>query len=259
MGQISKSLDGVKAKRRHWVSLVLFDQSGQQVHPKTASKPFAKTLLTTLTQEVSSNGKIYGLMTLRFDPKPGIQKQINNAKILNIIVLAILILTFFAMNIFLDRLIRRPMIKLADFADRIAKGSYQTSLSITSGDEVGSLGRSLETMRQKIFQREVTMNHYAEIQNTIRFIQSKFISEQGSSHVFLELQCRILKLTKCEAGFIGEMNQNDNKSLLLKALSLTNFSNIHASNQVGIEALPDSNYMPELESLLGSVDVSPKP
>jgi diguanylate cyclase (GGDEF)-like protein/PAS domain S-box-containing protein len=253
IAHISTSMDDAKAKRRHWASLVLFDKLGKQVYPDASLNSLEDKSLTTISHEISSDGKIHGLMTLQFDPRPGIEKQISHAQKLHYAVLAVLVLTFLAMITFLDKLIRRPLVKLVDFADHIARGNYQTQLSVVSGDEVGSLGKSLETMRQKIHQRDLAMIHYAEIQNTIRFIQSKFISDQDSNHVFLELQCRILALTKSDAGLIGEINQNDDKSLLLKALSLNNISNIHASNQIGIQALPESDHMPELETLLGKV------
>lgn len=250
---IAISMEDASNKRKHWATLILFDKSGKQVYPAEPSKASKNSNLTVINYEISSEGVIHGLMTLHFDPKPGIANQISHAKTLQYAVLAVLILTFFAMIIFLDRHIRRPLVKLVNFADHIAKGNYQTGLSITSGDEVGKLSRSLETMRQKIHQRDVDMSHYAEIQNTIRFIQSKFISDQDSSHVFLELQYRILALTKSDAGLIGEINKKNDKSLILKALSLKNISNIYASNQINTQDLPESDHMPELETLLGKV------
>lgn len=258
VAHIATSMNDAKSKRQHWSSLVLFNQSGKQIYPSTPQASADSANLTTISHEISSDGKIHGLMTLQFNPKPGIAKQVGLAQKLHYAILAVLVLTFFAMSTFLDKLIRRPLVKLVGFADHIARGNYQTELSVVSGDEVGSLGKSLETMRQKIHQRDLAMNHYAEIQNTIRFIQSKFISDQDSNHVFLELQCRILTLTKSDAGLIGEINQKNDKSLLLKALSLNNVSNIHASNQISIQALPKSDHMPELETLLGKVITSGK-
>ena len=251
MNHINISLNQAVAKRDNWESINLFDRSGLQVYPSTPLNAPLSTTLKMVNHSITSNGKAYGSMTLHFDPYQGIEKQISYGHFLQYAVLATLILTFVTMSVFLDRFIRRPMIKLANFAGHIAKGNYKTSSGVHSTDEVGSLGKSLETMRQKIHQRDVTMNYYAEIQNTIRFIQSKFISEQDSGQVFLELQCRILPLTSSEAGLIGEIDQNDDQSLLLKALSINNLSKIHSSNKMSIKAIPDSEYLPELETLLG--------
>ena len=253
MHHISSSMNEALENRSHWKSLSLFDGNGKQTYPPEPFELTSTGALTEINHNIISQSQIYGSMSLHFDPMPGIEKQLSYAHFVHYSILAVLILTFFAMSFFLDRLIRRPMVKLVEFADHIARGNYQTGSRVNSTDEVGKLGKSLEVMRQKIHQRDLAMNYYAEIQNTIRFIQSKFISDQDSGHMFLELQCRILALTKSEAGLIGEINQNEDQSLLLKALSLDNISNIHSNNHIGIQAIPNSDYLPELETLLGKV------
>ena len=259
IGRIAPSIQASLEKRKHWHSLALFSQSGVQLYPPEKVETTNLKKLTAITQNIIFEGKAYGSILLNFDPKPSIEKSMGYAHFLHYAVLAILTLLFLAMSTFLDRLIRKPMVRLVKFADQIAKGNYRTISNVKSNDEVGRLGRSLETMREKIHQRDLAMNHYAEIQNTIRFIQSKFISEQDDSHVFLELQCRILALTNSEAGLIGEIREDNDHMLLLKALSLNNVSNIHSSNNIGNQMLPESDHLPELETLLGKVMTTGQP
>ena len=256
MGHIIGAMDQSLSKRSHWASLNLFDTAGNQLYPKETAVLLKDSSLTTVTNNITAQGKTYGSMTLSYDPIPGIAQQISYAHFLHYSVLIFLVLVFLLMSFFLDKLITRPMLKLVNFAEHIARGDYQSRSTVSSKDEVGSLGRSLDLMRENIYQRDVAMNHYAEIQNTIRFIQSKFISDQDSGHVFLELQCRILALTKSEAGLIGEINPFEDPALILKALSINDISNIHSNNHIAIKAIPKTDHMPELETLLGKVMTS---
>lgn len=259
IGHISMSMDKALDNNKHWHSLALLDKSGKQFYPTLQINTVNNTNLTTINYNITTDGQLYGSMVLNFDPNPGIEKQINYANFLHYAVLVILVITFLAMCTFLDRLIRKPMVKLVGFADQIARGNYQTVSNVSSQDEVGQLGKSLESMRKKINERDLTMNHYAEIQNTIRFIQSKFISSEDNHHVFMELQSRILLLTKCEGGIIGEIHKNEDQLLLLKALSLKEISNIHSNNDISNRILPESDYLPQLETLLGSVMITGQP
>ena len=259
IGHVSISLSKALNSKEHWHSLALLDKSGKQLYQEIKSKKLSNIELTTVTHSVTSSGQLYGNLTMSFDPNPGIEKQINFAGFLHFAVLIVLTMTFLSVCIFLDRFIRKPMVKLVGFADQIARGNYQTVSNVYAHDEVGQLGKSLEAMRQKINKRDSTMNHYAEIQNTIRFIQSKFISSEDNQHVFMELQSRILTLTKSNGALIGEIQKNEDKVLFLKTLSLKEVCNIHLSTPINDRSLPESTSLPRLETLLGKVMTSGQP
>lgn len=75
--------------------------------------------------------------------------------ILNIFILALLITTtlLVAISIFISNSITRPIIQLKQLTKRITRGEFGKTITIHSGDEVESLGHSLNTMSQQL-------NHY---------------------------------------------------------------------------------------------------
>jgi HAMP domain-containing protein len=57
----------------------------------------------------------------------------------------------------------RPILELKTVADEISRGRLDASVSITSDDEVGELGRSLERMRASLKAAMVRLNRYNQI------------------------------------------------------------------------------------------------
>lgn len=259
LANVYSTLDTVLSERKYWYSLSLFNVDGIRIYPLSERYIPKGVALESLTRNVIFNGKQYASIELQLDIHLQIQKEVSYIKKVQHSVMLILIATFLAMSLFLDTLIRKPLVKLANFADRIASGNYQTEAVIHSNDEVGQLGKSLETMQRKIHERDTAMSHFSDIQDTIRFVQSKFISEQEASHVFLELQRRILELTHCSEGLIGELMLDDKKQPYISPLSINNKLHLYSGNAV--MKLADDNYqrLSDTNSLLGKVMTTGKP
>lgn len=240
LANVYSTLDTVLSERKHWYSLSLFNVDKVRIYPLSDRYIPKDAVLESLDRDVIFNGKFYASIKLQLDINHQIQEEVAYiAKIQNSVMI-VLFLTFLAMSVFLDILIRKPMVKLAKLADRIARGDYQSKPVIHTKDEVGKLGQSLEAMQLKIHERDQEMNHYSNIQDTIRFIQSKFISEQEATHVFLELQRKILKLTHCTAGLIGELILDDKQQPYLSPLSTDNKLHLYSGSTV--IKIADDNY-----------------
>ncbi|PWQ98867.1 diguanylate cyclase domain-containing protein [Leucothrix pacifica] len=240
LANVYSTLDTVLSERKHWYSLSLFNVDKVRIYPLSDRYIPKDAVLESLDRDVIFNGKFYTSIKLQLDINHQIQEEVAYiAKIQNSVMI-VLFLTFLAMSVFLDILIRKPMVKLAKLADRIARGDYQSKPVIHTKDEVGKLGQSLEAMQLKIHERDQEMNHYSNIQDTIRFIQSKFISEQEATHVFLELQRKILKLTHCTAGLIGELILDDKQQPYLSPLSTDNKLHLYSGSTV--IKIADDNY-----------------
>lgn len=240
LANVYSTLDTVLSERKHWYSLSLFNMDKVRIYPLSDRYIPKDAVLESLDRDVIFNGKFYASIKLQLDINHQIQEEVAYiAKIQNSVMI-VLFLTFLAMSVFLDILIRKPMVKLAKLADRIARGDYQSKPVIHTKDEVGKLGQSLEAMQLKIHERDQEMNHYSNIQDTIRFVQSKFISEQEATHVFLELQRKILKLTHCTAGLIGELILDDKQQPYLSPLSTDNKLHLYSGSTV--IKIADDNY-----------------
>ena len=259
LANVYSTLNTVLSERKHWYALSLFNVDGIQVYPLSERYIPEGVNLESLTRKIIFNGKQYASIKLQFDIQLQIQKEVSYIEKVELSVILVLIATFLAMSLFLNKLIRAPMVKLTHFADQIASGNYQTDAVIHSQDEVGQLGKSLDTMRHKIGERDRAMSHFSDIQDTIRFIQSKFISEQETSHVFLELQQRILELTHCRDGLIGELLLDDKKQPYISPLSINNTLHLYSGNAIIKLAGDDSQRLFANNSLLGKVMETGKP
>lgn len=258
LANIYNTLDTVLSERKHWYSLSLLNAEGLRIYPLADRYIPKGVLLESLSRDVIFNSKRYATMELQLDIHLQINKEVSYIKKIQHSVMLVLVATFLAMSIFLNFLIRKPLVKLTQFADQVANGNYQAESEIHSRDEVGLLGHALETMQEKIHGRDLAMNHYSDIQDTIRFVQSKFISEQETSHVFLELQQRILKLTHCEGGLIGELSLDKHNKPYLKPLSLKDEIHVYSSNTV-MKLNQEDRLITNLSSLLGQVMTTGKP
>ena len=232
LANVYSTLDTVLAERKHWYALSLFNVDKIRIYPLSERYIPKDVALETLNRDVIFNGKLYASINLQLDIHLKIEEEVAYITKIQHSVMLVLFFTFLTMSVFLDMLIRKPMVKLANFADKIANGNYQTEPVIHTKDEVGQLGQALQTMQLKIHERDQEMSRYSDIQDTIRFVQSKFISEQEASHVFLELQRRILKLTNCKEGMIGELMIDDKHQPYVSPLSIDNKLHLYSGNAV---------------------------
>lgn len=259
LANVYSTLDTVLAERKHWYALSLFNTDNIRIYPLSERYIPKDAVLESLTRDVIFNGKLYATIQLTLDLQLTIQEEVNYITKIQHSVMLVLFVVFLAMSVFLDTFIRKPMVKLANFADRIASGNYQSRPVVHTNDEVGLLGKSLETMQHKIHQRDLEMSHYSEIQDAIRFVQSKFISEQDAAHVFLELKDRVLALTHCTDGLIGELMLDNKKQPYISPLSVNNKIHFYSGNTVIKTSDDDHQRLGKPNSLLGQVMATGKP
>lgn len=259
LANVYSTLDTVLAERKHWYALSLFNADNIRIYPLSERYIPRDAVLESLTRDVIFNGKLYATIQLTLDLQLTIQEEVNYITKIQHSVMLVLFVVFLAMSVFLDAFIRKPMVKLANFADRIASGNYQSQPVVHTNDEVGLLGKSLETMQHKIHQRDLEMSHYSEIQDAIRFVQSKFISEQDAAHVFLELKDRVLALTHCTDGLIGELMLDNKKQPYISPLSVNNKIHFYSGNTVIKTSDDDHQRLGKPNSLLGQVMATGKP
>ncbi|WP_312614165.1 methyl-accepting chemotaxis protein [Oscillibacter sp.] len=75
------------------------------------------------------------------------------AKISNLIMLGVIIAALFvavAMGVMIARGISKPLSKMVDAADRLAKGDFDVDVAVNSKDETGMLGRSFINMSETL-------------------------------------------------------------------------------------------------------------
>lgn len=255
---IHLTLDAVAKARPHWI-IKLVNLEKLRLYPMFENIEQDNSALYLITKTISLNGQKFAELKLKVDLSITAQKNQAYINKLKNYALGILVLLFALVSLFLNVLIRKPLVRMASFANSIARGNYQTPLPFSSRDEVGVLGSSLDTMRQRIQERDIAMKRHANVQETIRFVQNKFISDQDTVHVFKELQRRILDLTECETGVIGELRYDKDQCPYLYALTLDDNLQVYYGDEMPLNTSTGNVDLHSLDSLFGEVIVSGKP
>ena len=75
-------------------------------------------------------------------------------------------------NYFIARLVSRPVISISEHAKRIADGDYETTLAVTTNDEVGMLAASINLMSNQVMQKT------RDLQQANAELERKFIEQK---------------------------------------------------------------------------------
>ena len=138
--------------------------------------------------------------------------------------LSVALLAIFVSLFVLRKLLYKPMRELkkaAEFAEWIdmAQGSQ---IEVTkSSVEVEQLLRALNRTSEKLYRQEENQRSNTVLLDTIRDIQSQFISEINMPKVFESVVLNCMQLTKSEFGFFGEVmiDENEKPYMKMKAVS----------------------------------------
>lgn len=254
------TLNKVLSQRKHWYSLNLYNPQGTRIYPLAESHLPKSVSLDPLKKDVVFNGKNYATVQLLLDINATTDKEIDFVQNIKYYVLIMLTLTFLVTLLLLENFVSKPLSYLTRLANMITNGNYSAKIETATNDEVGQLGKALETMRHSINEREMAVDYYTRIQDTIRLVQSKFISEHEQRHVvFLELQRNILLLTNCEAGFIGELLYDDDSQPYLKPYFLNKVLRISSEKTMVFNHGSKVEALSNLDSLLGKVMAQGQP
>ena len=254
------TLNKVLSQRKHWYSLYLYNPEGIRIYPLEERYLPKNIPLDPLQKEVVFNGTNYATVRLMLDIDATTNQKINFIQNIKYYVLLMLIFTFLFTLLLLENFVSKPLNYLTNLANKITKGNYSARVKTVSRDEVGLLGNALETMRQSLNERAQAIDYYTRIQDTIRLVQSKFISEHEQRHVvFLELQRHILLLTGCEDGFIGELLHDDNDQPYLQPYFLNKVLRISSEKAMVFNHGHTPEALSDMNSLLGKIITKGQP
>jgi len=151
VAQIYNTLDRVLLSQPLWIGLSLDDIKGNRIYPFEQPSPLDHPHVHTMVHNVVYYDKPRAQLTLVVDLAPVQQDLLNEAHNLLIMIIFILLISIVVGIATQERLIRRPIIALANTASELAKGKFDTRLPRAGGDEIGNLIDSFEHMRAKIF------------------------------------------------------------------------------------------------------------
>lgn len=146
--------------------------------------------------------------------------------------------------VILRKLLNKPMSELkkaAEFAEWIDMSQGSQIEVSKSSLEVQQLLRSLNRTSEKLHRQEENQKTSGILLDTIREIQSKFISENDITKVFESIVLSFIQLTKSEYGFFGEVMIDENNKSYLKMKAISNFV-VNSNSQEFIDKYDIKNH-----------------
>lgn len=100
--------------------------------------------------------------------------------------------------------------------------SSKIPLRDSQNNIIGLVGISMDISTRKKYEEELKQNDL--LLSTINYVQKNFISQEDKSGAFEILLEQLLKITKSEYGFIGEVLHDENNQPYLKTFAITDIS-----------------------------------
>lgn len=150
--RLAALLDHAKLDRPDWLALRYIDNDAQQIYPVSRVTFPSGANIIQIERVVDYEGTIFGVLYAFVDI--GTAEAEVAAKLVHVELsfAVIFLLATIASLIVQNRLIRLPLLNLAQAAQRMAQGDYSMRLPAPSRDEVGSLTTSFDLMRNNLQQ-----------------------------------------------------------------------------------------------------------
>ena len=151
LANIHSILDSLLEDNPNWMQIELRDKDSKILYPIFSQPlPEAKSDVLVVRRPL----KIYTRQIATIDVVVDISKDLENIKQLEnhlfIGLLILLIIISLAVSIMVELIVSRPVERLAEASNHIAKGNYTAPLPNKSSDEIGQLVGSFESMRTSL-------------------------------------------------------------------------------------------------------------
>lgn len=142
--------NSLKIHKKHWRYLELYNADKTKLFPIFGDKPGLTKSILEIKLNLEENDEYFGQLVLFSDW--GLKKAAHTKETNNIIVILTILLGIIAAisYFFQTKWIYTPLTRLKDVTSQFSNGNYKTHLPTVSQDEIGSLTKSIDQMRDKI-------------------------------------------------------------------------------------------------------------
>lgn len=154
IAQAYLTLNRVMSKREYWLAVKLYNVDGKRLYPLSEKALPRKRLLDKFNHTITYEQGDIGRMEVWIDIDTLTAKNVSQIESLERLLLMLILAMSFAATIQQDRWIRAPLAELIGFAKGLSQGRYDVALTHQSGDEMGELVDSFNSMRDQIQARE---------------------------------------------------------------------------------------------------------
>jgi len=213
-GAVHGVVDQVKARHQTWEDITLYADNGVRLYPLSQADSFSEDGYTTIEHTITYRGEAIGSLKASVNIKGYLKHEIDEIKEFEFVVIGLLLILI-AITAFLQyRWISVPLRKLARATSRIAYGEYDAALPSGIGRDLKAYISSFDLMRENLKTRESKISRQQEIEDTIRDIQTHFITVQDKFLTFQKILDHIIYLTGSQTGLIGEIGYDNHKPYL---------------------------------------------
>lgn len=148
-----ENLNSLKQKNRDWISIRLIDAGGRTIYPLQTLPPMdnhAPEGTHTFEKRINYLGIHLGKLVVLENDKPRLEAVWKLHRELVVILLATIGAFFLTVWLTLEKVVRRPVRRLARASGRLADGDFDAPLLKTGRDEIGDLVESFSDMRDAI-------------------------------------------------------------------------------------------------------------
>lgn len=166
MGQqldiINENLDRLLEKNPDWISITLTDEQNRQLYPlliDTPAQPGKESAdLRVISLTLRFAGHDLARLEALYDLAPQMNLQRREHRTMSAILLGILGGSLILLWILVERVVHRPLRRLAHAASEVARQNFTVPLPIAGNDDLGSLVRSFAHMRDELQQHHATLS-----------------------------------------------------------------------------------------------------
>ncbi len=179
LGAVYSSLNyQLKTHGDIWRRIELFNREGKRLYPlrNPETKQSAKEEIRTLNYQITWENSAIAEIRLAIDWLPRREALTNSLYMLQSMILAALAAVMAVATFWQQRLIVKPVIRLADAAEKLAVGDFGTPLPEHGTDEVGKLTRSFEVMRSNLLQAQTNLLNASTKANAANTAKSNFLA-----------------------------------------------------------------------------------
>ncbi|NOR51316.1 MAG: response regulator [Gammaproteobacteria bacterium] len=148
---LHEMLDQLLQNNSNWRKILLYNHTGQRIYPLQEETEPLPPGLVTLIKQISANHKKLGRIVLHVDLSPRVA-EIHRAHIdLVQIILGGFITMMLLLGLFLNKMVRQPILQLMHAATELSQGHFDAVLpQKEQKDELGQLITSFREMRDNI-------------------------------------------------------------------------------------------------------------
>jgi PAS domain S-box-containing protein len=179
LGQLYSTMDSVLASEEAWQWFELRDVNDGRIFP-LGDKPILKDKEMIVSHVIKHEDRSLGTLTLHYDASAKLKEKEHQIQLVVLVVFAVFFSTLLLNYLWQDFLIRRPIQQLVDAARHLAHGHFDTTIQVSSNDEIGQLAEAFNHMLEmrQGHEKALEQSHLQAQQALVDLAEQKFALDQ---------------------------------------------------------------------------------